>query len=245
MALTEEQRALLDLSRNRGLTEEEIAGLTGTDAEDVRERTRAALAALQEDPDGNAPARRLRSAPGLAIGVGLGCLVAGVLAISGAFSGDENAAPAPLAVPTDPGDQEVARYALSGTGGSGAQGSVVVGIDADNSPYLEIDLTGLEAAPAGGVHMLWIDIEGGRGLPLPDPIVVSGAGSAEDRVPLPLELAGIFELGRALEVVLADRKTLERVSRDVARAGERSRQGELDPSSLPRRPGTAVLRGRI
>ncbi len=245
MAVTEEQRALLDLVVSRGLSAEEIADLTGTDVEEVRERTRAALAAAEEDRDGNAPARRLRSVPGLAVGIGLLCLVAGVLAVSGTFSGEDDPAAAPVTAQPDPGDQEVARYELSGAGESGAQGSVAVGIAADGNPYLDIDLTGLDAAPAGSLHMLWIDIKGGRGLPLPDPIVVSEAGSVRGRSPLPLELAGIFELGRALEVVLADQETLGRVSRDVARAGELSRQGELDPSSLPTRPGTVVLRGTL
>lgn len=213
------------------MTAEEIADATGTDAEVVRARTRAALAAT-----GARPARGGLIAAALA---GF-CLVAGGLAIAGAFSGDEAPPAAPEAAPPD-GEQEIARIELSEASGSGAQGVVAVGVGADDSPYLDLDLTDLDPA----LYMLWVDVTGGRGLPLPDPVAPAADGSVRQRLPLPLELAGILEAGRTLEVVATDRAAIERVSRRVARAGALSRAGDLDPSRLPRRPGRAALRGRI
>lgn len=309
MALTPEQRALLELVLSRGLSYEEIGDLTGAGPEDARARTRGALVALgdgdpgdvvgaflvgqaseeqrslaveilEHDPGANGLARRIRAglvlavhgaAPPevptlyvsddggeadaenrptrgrLAIAVALGavCLSAGVLAITGAFSDREGPIGTPATNQPDDADQDVARIALRGADGSDARGSVAIGVGTDNVPYLDLDLTGLEPGSARQLHLLWVDFEGGRGLPLPDPIVVAGDGSLQERLVLPLELAEILEVGRTLEVVLTDRDALERVSRAVTRAGKQSRQGELDPSSLPRRPGVALLRGRI
>ena len=233
MALREEQRALLELVHDRGLTDEEIGELIGIGADDVRQRVRDAEAASRRTP--------LLLVAALA-GIGL---VAGVLAIAGVFSGDGQDVGTPLATEPAGGDQEVARIELSGTAGSGAQGTVAVGIGADSSPYLDLDLTGLEPAPGSGFHMLWVDVDKGRGVALPDPIVVAGDGSFQERLTLPLEAAGVLEVGRALEVVLTDRQAIERVTREATRAQRRTQPGELDPSDLPKRPGEAVLRGRI
>lgn len=203
------------------------------------------------DPGGGVRAKAAAGSPPnrdrLVIAVALAglCLLVGGLAVAGVFSGDEDPVEAPMAEQPQSGDQEVARIELGGAGGTDARGSVAIGAGADNTPYLDVDLQGLEPASGEGLHMLWVDVDGGRGLPLPDPIVVARDGTFQERFTLPLELVGILEVGRALEVVLTDRATIERVSREVTRAGERSRQGELNPTTLPRRPGEAVLRGRI
>ena len=233
MAVSPEQRALLELVHDRGLTYEEIGELTGTGAEDARRRVRAA----------EAEARRVPLV--LVTALAALALLAAVLAVAGAFSdGGEDVATPPASEPAT-GDQEVARIELTGTAGSGAEGSVIVGIGADNSPYLDLDLAGLEPAPGTGFHMLWVDIEGGRGVPFPDPIVVAADGSFRERFELPLETAGVLELGRALEIVVTDRRAIRRVTREATRAERASQPGELDPSELPERPGEAVLRGPI
>lgn len=239
MALTAEQRALLELVQDRGLTYEEIGELTGTGAHDARKRVEAAVAARE----GEVPSKvRLVVVIALA-GI---ALVAGVLALAGVFEGDgeEGAAP-PLATQPAAGDQEVARIELSETGGSTATGIAIVGIGADNSPYLDLDLAGLEPAGGGGFHMLWVDVDDGRGVPLPEPIVVAADGTFSERLPLPVEIAGVLEVGRSLELVVTDRRAMDRVSQGVARAGARSRRGDLDPSDLPERPGEVVLQGQV
>ena len=230
MALTPEQRALLELVRDRGLTYEEIGELIGTNAGDARRRVRAAEAADRRAPFG------------LILALASLGLLAGVLAVAGVFSGDGDEVATPPITEPAAADQEVARIELSGTRG-GAEGSVVIGIGADDSPYLDLDLTGLEPAPAGRFHMIWVDIARGRGVPLPDPLAVEADGNFSERLTLSPETAGILEFGRALEVVLTDPQAIEAVTREAARAERTSPPGELDPADLPRRPGQAVLRG--
>jgi hypothetical protein len=232
VALTPEQRALLELVQDHGLTDEEIGELTGEGAEAARSRLRAAQAAR-------------RPPLGLALALAGLALVAGVLALVGVFSGDGLQVGTPLATEPVGGDQEVARIELAGTARSGAQGSVVIGIGGDQSPYLDFDLGGLEPAPGGGFHMLWVEVDDGRGVPLPDPIAVAADGSFRGRLSLPLETAGILEVGRALEVIVTDRQAIGRVTREATRAERTSRPGRFDASDLPKRPGEAVLRGRF
>ena len=96
--------------------------------------------------------------------------------------------------------------------------------------------------------MLWIEVQGGRGIPLPDPVAVAADGSFQERITLPAEAAGILEVGRALEVVLTDRRAIEDASRELTRAERVSGPGELDPSDLPeapRRRGAPRLDQRI
>ena len=229
MALSPEQRALLELVRARGLTYEEVGELIGTDAEDARERVRAAEAAERR-----APLLLVALLTALA-------LTAAVLALAGVFSGDDQDLP-PVVTEPAPGDQEIAQFELSGPTGSG---SVAIGIGADDSPYLDLDLAGLEPPPRGRFHMLWVDVGSGRGIPLPDPVPVAGNGTVEARVRIPADAAGILEFARGLEVVLTDAQAIERITREVARAQRPSEAGELLPSDLPKRPGEAVLGGRI
>jgi hypothetical protein len=245
VALTPEQRALLELVHDRGLSYEEIGELTGTGADDARRRVQAAETARRDERLSDAPVPR-RTPVLLAVALAGLLLLAGILALTGAFSGDgEEAATPPLAAEPAGGDQELARIELTGTAGSEAQGIVLVGIGADEVPYLDLDLTGLEPAEGSGFHMLWVDIEGGRGIPLPDPIVVAADGSFQERFELPLDTAGVLEVGRALEVVLTDRQAIQRVTREATQAERASQPGQLDPSDLPERPGEAVLRGSI
>lgn len=233
MALTPEQRALLELVHDRGLTYEEIGELTGTGADDARRRVQAA----------EAEARRVPLILVIAL-AGL-ALLAGILALAGVFSGDEGEVATPLATEPAGGDQEVARIELTGSAGSGAEGSVVIGVGADEVPYLDLDLTGLKPPAGGQFHMLWVEVEAGRGVPLPDPIVLASDGSFQQRFELPIETAGILEVGRALEVVRTDPESIERVAREATLAERGTQPGQLDPSDLPERPGEAVLRGRI
>ncbi len=233
MALTPEQRALLELVRDHGLTHEEIGELTGAGPEDAHRRVRAAEAASRRTP--------LLLVAALA---GLG-LVAGVLVLVGVFASDGQEVYVPPAAEPAGGDQEVARIELAATAGSGAQGSVLIGIGGDSSPYLDLDLSGLEPAPGGGFHMLWVEVDDGRGVPLPDPIVIAADGSFRERVSLSLETAGILEVGRALEVIATDQQAIKSVTREVARAERASQPGQLDPADLPKRPGEAVLRGLL
>jgi hypothetical protein len=245
VALTPEQRALLELFHDRGLTYEEIGELTGTGADDARRRVQAAETARRDEGPGD-PAVPRRTPLLLAVALAGLAVLAGILALTGAFSNEEeDPATPPLATEPAGGDQEVARIELTGTAGSEAQGTVIAGIGADDVPYLDLDLTGLEPPQGGEFHMLWVDIAGGRGIPLPDPIVVAADGSFQERFELPLDTAGVLEVGRALEVVLTDRQAIQRVTREATQAERASQPGQLDPSDLPERPGEAVLRGSI
>jgi hypothetical protein len=244
VALTPEQRALLELVDDRGLTYEEIGELTGTGADDARRRVQAAETARRDEESPDAPAPR-RTPVLLVVALAGLVLLAGILALTGVFSSEEEGPATPLATEPAGGDQEVARIELTGTAGSEAQGTVIVGIGADDVPYLDLDLMGLEPPQGSGFHMLWVDIEGGRGVPLPDPIVVAADGSFQERFELPLDTAGVLEVGRALEVVLTDRLAIQRVTREATQAERASQPGQLDPSDLPERPGEAVLRGPI
>ena len=169
-------------------------------------------------------------------------VVAVVLAVTGAFSDDEaDAPPTESAATTDsPTVAEPIRIELEPVGGGDARGSALIGLTDDGEPFLELDLQRLEPAPKGTLHLLWVDVEKGKGLPLPPAIPVGSDGAFRERFELPLELARIVDLGRSLEIVRSTAADLREITREISNPGART-----GPDQLPDRPGRAILSGRI
>jgi hypothetical protein len=242
MAPSAEERAILELLHDRGLSHEEIDELLGEPGE-ARRRERAALAALAEEEaaklgspspaTGGARRRWLRLGGGVlaAVAVGLG---AGAIVEGGSEEPSETTASAPAEEPPDS-----VPVALDATAAGGqARGEAVIGLDDRFEPVLDLDLADLPPAPRGASYVVWIDLGGGRGVPVPQPIAVQD-GAFRGRLDLAPQLISVIDVARELEVMPLGGPQLEQLSRQV-RASARGGQGRALQS-----PGGAVLSGRV
>ena len=225
MALSAEERAILELLHDRGLSYEEIDELLGEPGE-ARRRERAALAALGEEeaaaevdstpaPTGGARRRWLRLGGGVlaAVAVGLG---AGAIVEGGSDEPSETTASAPAEEPPDS-----VRVALEATEAGGqARGEAVIGLDDRFEPVLDLDLADLPPAPQGASYVVWIDLGGGRGLPVPEPIAVED-GVFRGRLDLAPQLISVIDVARELEIMPLGGPELEELSRQVRAGGPR------------------------
>jgi hypothetical protein len=243
MALSAEDRAILELLHDRGLSHEEIDDLLGGEPGEARRRERAALAALGEEEaaelpevpaeaDSNAGRRWLRLGLGVlaAVGVGLG---AGALVKGGPDEPSETTATTAAESPP-----ETVRVPLEapGSGGS-ARGEAVIGLDDRFEPYLDLDLADLPPVPEGSIYVPWIDVGDDRGLPIPVPLDVRD-GAFQGRLDLAPQLISVLDVARELEIVPLDGVTLDDLSREVEASGRGGR------GALPS-PGGAALTGPI
>lgn len=209
----------------------------------ARRVTGALAAELGPDasPPAVPPARHSRT--GALIGIALAVLALGavVLALTGAFS-DEKEEPQPVAEegPAAVAAPEPIRLELEPVGDAGGIGTALIGVTEAREPFLELDLSGLEPAPEGSLHLLWVDVAKDRGLPLPPAIPVGGDGTFRERYVLPVELAQIVDLGRSLEIVLGTAADLREITSEISNP-----EAEVGLNQLPERPGPAILSGRI
>jgi hypothetical protein len=246
MALSAEDRAILELLHDRGLSYEEIDDLLGGEAGEARRRERAALAAITDEEAAElqvtpAPAggegwqRRGRIVLGVlaavAVGVGAGAIVKG----GSEGEGETTASEATAAAESAP---EPVELELEPTGsGEGARGAATIGLDDQFAPYLDLDLEGLPPLPQGSIYVPWIELAADRGVPVPAPIAVRD-GAFQGRLDLPPQLISVLDVGRELQVIPLGRAELEELTRELETAG---RGG----GNALRSPGGAVLSGSI
>jgi hypothetical protein len=243
MALSAEQRALLELIHDRGLGYEELDDLLGGGPGEARRRERTALAALSEEeaaefPAAAAPAaggarrRRVRLAVGalaaVAIGLGAGAII----------KGGSDAPSEPVSTAADAPPEPVLVTLEATELGGRARGEAAIGLDDRFAPYLDLDLAELPPAPKGAIYVPWIDVRDDRGLPIPAPVAVRD-GAFEGRLDLAPQLLSVLDVGRELEIVPLDRAELKELSRQVQAGGSDGRRQAL------RSPGDAVLSGSI
>jgi len=234
MALSEDQRALLDLL-DSGESYERIADLLGTSIEDVEARAAAARAErgpeerLGPRPQAEEPRRRLPWALWAVIAAGAVILVV-VLVIAipsggGGGSGGE---------PTVTSDQEDAvTVHMMPVGGSKASGTITVVRVADQ-PAVDLALRGLIPSGPGQSYVLWF-VGGGGQQALPVAFHPVGSdGRLQGRTPIPDAATGLLPNFDTAEVTLSSKSDAAASVRTSATAGH-----------LPQVIGNPVLRGAL
>ena len=158
--------------------------------------------------------RQSRLVVGLVAGAVL--LVAGVLALTGVFSGDEEPAPAPAAEEQPPApaldeivldapgeavlrgpvdldrqpegaDPNEVRVELSAVGDGAGGGEATFGLTGQDTLFVDLELGGLERAGDGETYVLWLMLDRQRGWPLA-PIEPDRDGSFSERLDVPATL---------------------------------------------------------
>ena len=177
--------------------------------------------------------------------VGLGAaavlLVAVVLALTGAFGGDDDeptqvadgsepTAPTDL---TDEGDQ-LERVVLRAKGGGNARGEAVFGIATADQPYVDIAIEGLDPAPKDKTYVIWLMLNEAEGYPL-SPIAVNPQGRFGDRFSIPSAVLQIVARVQKVDVSIAPVKEIQDVVREA-----------IDNTALVlEKPGQTVLEGAV
>jgi hypothetical protein len=256
MALSEDQGALLRLLL-AGDTYEQVAGVLGIDAVEVRDRAHEASSALQETSDREFPAdavrQRLealegRSGPAAAQGTsrpaapvggtrpwalwvalgGVALIVIVVLLVTvGGGGGGEGTTTASRS------DQEdVVPIRLSPVGGSKAEGMISVVRVADQ-PAVDLAIAGLEPSGPGETYVLWFAGSGGRSLPVAFQ-AVGNDGKLTGRTPIPTAAEGLLPSFTTVELTLTHQ-------REAAAAVQQAAQN----ATLPQVIGTPVMRGAL
>jgi hypothetical protein len=254
MALSEDQRALLQLLL-AGDTYEQVAGLLGTGAEEVRSRAHEAASALEAAPrkdispeavrarldaldgpqgspaaapaapDAQSPPRR-RWALWLALG-GAAVVVAVVLVVAAGGGGGDGGSTA-----TQSDREDVVPIRLSPVGNSKAGGMISVVRVADQ-PAVDLAIRGLQPSGRGQSYVLWFIGSGGRSLPIAFQ-AVGADGRLTGRTDIPTAAEGLLPSFDTAELTLTRQGQAAAAVRRAAQSG-----------SLPQVVGTPVLRGAL
>ncbi len=182
--------------------------------------------------------KRTRLLAGL--GVGALVLILGVLVITGAFGGDDDgdvstAASSDSSTTATPAtDEEIQTVALTATGGGNATGEAVFGLATGDTPYINVDITGLDPAPEGQSYVVWLMLSETEGYPL-SPIEVSADGAFTNRFAIPSAILPVVARVRFVDVSIG---SVEEIRKLVRRAVE-------NEALVLRKPGDTVLLGEI
>lgn len=163
-------------------------------------------------------------------------LIFAILAIAGAFSGDDSdsgsdAAEATTTAP-DQGGDNITTVRLSPTGGSGVGGSASFGLVNQSQLYVDLDIQGLDPElPRGQIYLVWLMIGEAGGYPINNPaetpIVPDENGNFSGRIAVPTPVA----------VTVGNQATAVRVSaspvNDVADAAEQATEVKNQTPILP------------
>jgi hypothetical protein len=253
MALNEDQRALLRLLLG-GDSYEQVAGVLGTEVDDVRRRAHEALEELNQAPDREFPPDAVRGrlealdSPGGGVETGPAAapgarprrpwmlwLVAGAIAIAAivvvvvASGGGGDEGPQTT---TSGAQENVVPVRLTPVGGSRASGGISVVRVADQ-PAVDLAIAGLRPSGQGESYVLWFTGSGGRSLPVAFHAVGSD-GKLTGRTPIPTAAEGLLPSFTDVELTLSNQ-------RDTAAAVQQAAQS----ATLPQVVGTPVMRGAL
>lgn len=261
MALSEDQRALLQLLL-AGDGYEQVAGVLGTDAADVRARAHAALRALEDDrgEELSAPAVRDRlealdrpqvatspvpvsasRLPGEPSGAGRGArwaiaAVVGIAALTVVVvllvTGSSGDGGGESAPGTTADREDVVSIPMRPVGGSTAEGTIAVVRVADQ-PAIDLAIRGLAPSGRGESYVLWFVGSGGRSLPVAFQ-AVGDDGRLTGRTPIPSAAVGLLPSFDTAELTLTRRRGAASAVQQAAQSG-----------TLPQPVGTTVLRGSL
>jgi hypothetical protein len=254
MALSEDQRALLQLLL-AGDSYEQVAGLLGTGAEEVRARAHEAASALEAAPrddispeavrarltalDGSqgpprvpAPAvaqslPRRRWALWLALG-GAAVVVAVVLVVTGTGGGGGDGG----STATQSDREDVVPIRLSPVGNSKAGGMISVVRVADQ-PAVDLAIQGLQPSGRGQSYVLWFVGSGGRSLPVAFQ-AVGADGKLTGRTDIPTAAEGLLPSFDTAVLTLTRQGQAAAAVRTAAQS-----------ATLPQVVGTPVMRGAL
>jgi hypothetical protein len=141
-------------------------------------------------------------------------LIAGVLAVAGAFSGGgEESSSATTntttAASSSSGNDEVlADVTLKGQGGSDAKGKAVFGVASGDQAYLDASVENVSPAPQGQTYVLWLLLSPKQGYPL-SPLQIGQNGRFSDRFPIPQFAVQIASRARFVDISLTQNSDLQ------------------------------------
>lgn len=165
-------------------------------------------------------------------------LLAAVLGITGAFSGDgdgdEGSATATTATASSGSNEEVTRVPLRALGGGDATGEAAFGLASEDQAYVDVSIQGLDPAPQDKTYVVWLMLNEDKGYPL-SPVTVSQDGSFQDRFSIPSAVLAVVARVQLVDVSIAPVKTIRKLVREAIK----------DSSLVLKEPGDVVLRGRI
>ncbi len=253
MALTEDQRALLELLLT-GETYESVAGVVGSTPAEVRSRVHRAVDALEDDPDEGISAAEVRDriavvegarpAPASptesprdlrryalwgAVALAAATVVA-VLIVAGSGGGSGGGGGSSTA-PNSP-QEDVVPIRLSPVGGTRAGGTIAV-VRAGDQPAVDLAIRGLRPSGPGQTYVLWFAGSGGRALPVAFQ-AVGPTGQLTGRTPIPTAASGLLPSFTTAELTLTRQRAAAAAVRRAAQA-----------STLPEPVGTVILRGAL
>ena len=213
-------------------------------ADETAESGAGAEAELQAAP----PSALSRRQTQLLVGLGSAAvlIVVGILALVGAFGGDDGGSEASTTASNNGNaGQELARVKLRPQSGTGASGTVIFGLASNASePYVDVTLAGLKPPAQKQTYVLWLLFTPNQGYPValirpcgssvPEPCL-SENGSYRDRASFAPEVLPLIARVRFVDVSIAP---VAEVTQAVRTAAENE-----DVIFTP--PGTSVLRGKI
>ena len=162
-------------------------------------------------------------------------LIAAVLGITGAFSGDgeeETTPPATTAAST--GDQAITRVPLRPLEGGDATGDATFGLATGDQAYVDVSIEGLDPAPQDRTYVLWLMLEKDKGYPL-SPLNASQQGTFSDRFAIPSAVLPVIARVQFVDVSIAPVKAIRRLVQDAIQ----------NEAIVLDEPGDVVLRGRV
>ena len=159
-------------------------------------------------------------------------VIAVVLAVSGVFGGGDDSAGSTTTTGSG-SDNVLAEIPLKPQGGSDASGDATFGIQGEDQPYLDVQLSELSAPQAESSYVVWLLLSEDRGYPL-TPIEVDGSDFS-DRITIPQFAIPLASRARFVDVSLSKNSSL---------------LGDLRQAVRDRKPilpyeGQSVLRGEI
>ena len=171
----------------------------------------------------------------VALVAGAVLMIGAVLAIAGAFDGDDEAQPATETQTTAQAEGDVlTAVQLEPQGGGDASGEATFGLATGDQPYVDITLEDLSALQQDRTYVVWLLLSEDQGYPL-SPLQVSEDGSFSDRFPIPQFAIPIASRARFVDISLSENRTL---LEDLRRAVNKQRP-------ILGYQGDSVLRGEI
>ena len=173
----------------------------------------------------------------VAMGSGAVLLIAVVLAVTGAFGGDDEGS-----VQADAGEdpevadvspEDTASIPLRPAGDGDAAGALTLGVAGETQPFLDITAENLQPAPSDSTYLVWFMQDKRRGFPFQE-LRVGRSGSVDERFVLPQELLPAALSSISVDVWISPRSELQERIPDA-----------LENASVVEVPGEPVLTAPI
>jgi hypothetical protein len=211
------------------------AGAGGGGAAAVAERFRATLSERQRQVF-------------IVLGALAVLLLVGLLAITGVFGGDGESPSEPAA--SSPEGEEIVTVPLEAQGGGDATGEAVFGIATADTPYVDVNLSGLEPPSQGETYVIWLLLTPDQGYPL-SPLLIEQDGTFSDRFPIPQFAIPIASRAQFVDVSLSKNSALQPVLEKAVQKGtpildfegDRVLSGEVPATGGPALEGEGAAPG--